>query len=56
MALEVDCKPSLGEYTAPFEFLFRPGSARGFTLFRRQDVSEIRKELDLYYKWRIICY
>ena len=52
MAREVDFpKPRWGEYMQdPFELVFMPASARGFVLFRRQDIGQLRKELELYYK------
>ena len=32
-------KPRLGEYTAPFEIVFMPVSARAFAPFRQQDIG-----------------
>ena len=33
-----------------FELLFRPAFARGFALFTQQDIGQLRKGLELYYK------
>ena len=45
-------KPSLGGYTVPSSLhAFMPVSARGFTLFTQQDIGQLRKGLELHYKW-----
>ena len=33
-----------------FELLFMPAFARGFALFTQQDIGQLRKGLELYYK------
>ena len=44
-------KLRLREYTAgPFKLLFMPVSARGLALFTQQDICQLRKGLELYYK------
>ena len=44
-------KPRLGEYIhGPFELMFMSVSARGFALFTQQDIGQLRKKLELYYK------
>ena len=40
----------LGRIQGPFELEFMPVSARGFALFRQQDIGHLRKRLDLYNK------
>ena len=37
----------------PFELVFIPVSARGFALFRQRDIGQLRKGLELYYKWYV---
>ena len=34
----------------PFELVFIPVSARGFALFKQQDIGQLRKGIGLYYK------
>ena len=40
----------VGRIQGPFELEFIPVSARGFALFRQQDIGHLRKGLDLYNK------
>ena len=40
----------VGRIKSPFELEFMPVSARGFALFRQQDIGHLSKRLDLYNK------